>query len=105
MDTLETAVAPGLSLRPRRVDEPALRPKIEVIGKRSASFDEIIARWFPLAYALNNLSRGMGLQDTYLFVLSSPAFVKFRFVHEVVTEGALMVPVAFDMLKAGTRGC
>ncbi|WP_422924857.1 zinc-binding metallopeptidase family protein [Singulisphaera sp. PoT] len=87
-DTLETAVASGLSLRPRRSDEPALKPNIKVVGKWSASFDELIERWFPLTYALNNLSRGMGLQDIYPFVLSPPAIDKLRFVHEVITETA-----------------
>lgn len=87
-DTLETAVACGLSLRPKRRDEPALKPDVTVVGKRSASFDQLIERWFPLTYVLNNLNRGMGLQDGYPFVLSPPAQEKLRFVHEVVVASA-----------------
>ena len=83
-DTLETAVACGLSLQPKRPDEPAMDPEIEVIGQRPKSFDQLIARWFPLTYVLNNLNRGMGLQDAYPFVLSTPAIEKLRFVHEVI---------------------
>ena len=83
-DTLETAVACGLSLQPRRPDEPAMDPDLEVIGQRPRSFDQVIARWFPLTYVLNNLNRGMGHQDAYPFVLSSPAIEKLRFVHEVI---------------------
>ena len=83
-DTLETAVECGLSLRPKRSDEPALKPNIVVVGKRPASFDQMIERWFPLTYVLNNLNRGMGLQDAYPFVLSTPVLDKLRFVHETV---------------------
>ncbi len=93
-DTLETAIASGLSLRPRRSNEPALTPNIKVVGKRSASFDELIDRWFPLTYALNNLSRGMGHQYIYPFVLSPPAIDKLHFVHDVITEAAKATPTA-----------
>ncbi|MHC5540869.1 putative zinc-binding metallopeptidase, partial [Singulisphaera rosea] len=85
-DTLETAIACGLSLRPKRSGEPALKPNIEVIGPRPPAFDELVDRWLPLTYALNNLNRGMGLADAYPFVLSPPALEKLRFVHEVVTN-------------------
>ena len=34
IDTLETAVACGLSLRPKRSDEPAWKPDIAVVGQR-----------------------------------------------------------------------
>jgi hypothetical protein len=37
---------------------------------------------------LNNLNRGMGLQDAYPFVLSTPVLDKLRFVHEVVAAAA-----------------
>jgi hypothetical protein len=82
-DTLETAVACGLSLRPKRPDEPTLEPDVPV-GRRSSSFDALIERWFPLTLVLNNLNRGMGLPDAYPFVLSTPALDKLRFVHELV---------------------
>lgn len=87
-DTLETAFECGLSLRPKRPDEPALKPDVAVVGKRSATFDQLIERWFPLTYVLNNLNRGMGLQDGYPFVLSAPALEKLRFVHDVVVASA-----------------
>ena len=81
-DTLETAVACGLSLRPRRKDEPALKPDLVLHGTRPESFDEMIDRWFPLTYVLNNLNRGLGLPDGYPFILCPPAVEKLRFVHE-----------------------
>jgi hypothetical protein len=81
-DTLETAAACGLSLRPRRSDEPVL--KATPSPDRSESFDQLIASWFPLTYLLNNLNRGLGLPDGYPFVLSTPAIDKLRFVHETI---------------------
>lgn len=85
-DTLETAVECGMSLRPRRPDEPALKPDVEVVGEKRSSFDQLIERWFALTYVLNNLNRGMGLLDAYPFVLSPGAVEKLRFVHEVVGD-------------------
>lgn len=81
-DTLEIATDCGLSLRPRRADEP----KLDVVRRpqRTQSFDILIENWFSLTYVLNNLSRGLGLQDGYPFVLSSPAIDKLRFVHETI---------------------
>ena len=84
VDTLDTAVSCGLSLRPRRSNEPAMKPDISVVGRRAASFDELVERWFPLTYVLNNLNRGMGLADAYPFVLPPLALEKLRFVHEVI---------------------
>lgn len=84
-DTLETAAACGVMLKPRRTDEPTLKsppPKPE-----RAEFDLMIETWFPLTYVLNNLNRGLGQADAYPFVLSPPAIEKLRFVHETVRSG------------------
>ena len=85
-DTLETAAACGLSLRPRRSDEPAL----ETAGRDRprAPFDQKVAAWFPLTYVLNNLNRGLGLPDGYPFVLTAPVIDKLRFVHETIAVAA-----------------
>jgi hypothetical protein len=83
-DTLETAAACGMSLRPRRSDEPSLG---RVPGDRpapEASFDRLVESWFPITYLLNNLNRGLGVGDAYPFVLSAPAIEKLRFVHETI---------------------
>jgi len=85
-DTLETAAVCGLSLRPRRSDEPALK-RLFVVGSREAgSFDQLIESWLPLTYVLNNLNRGLGLPDAYPFVLSTRAIEKLRFVHETIVN-------------------
>jgi hypothetical protein len=82
-DTLETAAACGLTLRPRRADEPSIS-KVAAVG--SASFDAMIQDWFALTYVLNNLNRGLGLPDGYPFVLSAVAIEKLGFVHDVVEK-------------------
>jgi hypothetical protein len=87
-DTLETAVGCGLSLRPRRQNEPALRPDLVLRGCRPESFDRMIENWFALTYLLNNLNRGLGLPDGYPFVLSAAAIEKLRFVHEALVAAA-----------------
>jgi hypothetical protein len=82
-DTLETAAATGLTLKPGRKDEPTLSG----VGKALAqgSFERMVQNWFPVTYVLNNLNRGLGLADGYPFVLSDPVIAKLRFVHETVT--------------------
>ncbi len=84
VDTLETSAACGLSLKPKRKDEPELKAKTAEAATKRGEFDQIIDSWFPLTYVLNNLNRGLGLADGYPFVLSSPAIEKLRFVHEVI---------------------
>ena len=85
-DTLETAVTCGLSLRPKRSNEPALKPNLSLRGCQPVHFDEMITAWFPLTYVLNNLNRGMGLHDAYPFILSPPAVEKLRFVHQIISK-------------------
>jgi hypothetical protein len=81
-DTLETAAACGLSLEPRRPDEPTLGSA--PAAPANGSFEQWIGAWYPLTYVLNNLNRGMGQPDAYPFVLSAAAVDKLRFVHAVV---------------------
>ncbi len=86
IDALETASASGLTLKPRRSDEPSLKPDPRSIvrGGGRISFDRMIGDWFPLTYVLNNLNRSLGLADGYPFVLSPVAVEKLRFVHNTI---------------------
>ena len=88
-DIIETAGTCGISLQPRRSDEPTLRVPPTPGSSRFGSFDQLIESWFPLTYMLNNLNRGMGLPDGYPFVLSTAAVEKLRFVHETVGLASL----------------
>jgi hypothetical protein len=87
-DTLETAAACGVSIRPRRRNEPSLARIPEDAGMAGGPFDRLMESWYPLTYLLNNLNRGLGVGDAYPFVLSPPTVEKLRFVHGVVTQQA-----------------
>lgn len=83
-DTLQTAAACGLSIRPSRSDEPQLRKAPLQAGSVGAPFDRLIESWFPVTYILNNLNRGLGLPDGYPFVLTDVTISKLRFVHDTI---------------------
>jgi hypothetical protein len=74
-DALETAAACGVRLRPPRPGDPTLTAVPDPVDAPPGSFDELIESWFPLTYVLNNLNRGLGLPDSYPFVLPTPAIV------------------------------
>ena len=84
VDTLETAAACGLSLKPNRRDEPALPKMPDPESPQPAAFERLIEWWFPLTYMMNNLNRGLGLGDAYPFVLSPPVIAKLKFVDAVI---------------------
>jgi hypothetical protein len=100
-DTLETAAASGLSLRPRRADEPSL--KTAGHERPLGPFEHKIEAWFPLTFVLNNLNRGLGLPDGYPFVLSAPVIDKLRFVHETIAAAAADVSSALDSAPPAAR--
>jgi hypothetical protein len=53
---------------------------------REESFEALMERWVPLTIALNNMSRGMGHNDFYPFVIPAPAYDKLAFVHRTIRE-------------------
>ncbi|WP_321908519.1 MULTISPECIES: putative zinc-binding metallopeptidase [unclassified Paraburkholderia] len=85
VDTLDTATACGLALLPESRDEPVLVDQTPV---DEASFDSLMARWFPLTYALNSLNRSLGMPDGYPFALATPVIDKLRFVHRVISASS-----------------
>ena len=87
VDTLETADAFGLRLRPKAGDDPSLALETGFDPYRQADFGGLIEAWLPLTLAANGLNRSMGLPDAYPFVLSPAALDKLRFVHDVIYAG------------------
>ena len=81
-DTLQTARAYGLSLRPSE-GKPA-ETSLTATWLDLHSFEDLISGWIPLTVALNSLNRSMGTRDSYPFVLSPIAIEKLRFVHDVI---------------------
>ena len=84
-DTLETAAACGISLSPRREDEPTLE-RLPDPTAGPVSFEGMMDGWAAITYVLNNLNRGLGSGDAYPFVLSKPSVEKLRFVHETISS-------------------
>jgi len=64
--------------------------------EEATKFDRMMTFWYPLALALNSLSRSMGHPDWYPFVLSSEAVEKLRFVDSVVRASSAMTPVSSE---------
>jgi hypothetical protein len=84
IDTLDTAFACGMTLRPKRADEPQLM--LEEQPLRTASFKDMMADWFALTYVLNSLNRSVGMPDAYPFTLSSKVIEKLEFIHKVILD-------------------
>ena len=100
IDTLETAAACGLSLHPKVAGMPKLTAAPADPVERP--FDDLIASWYPLTYALNSLSRGLGVADVYPFVVSAPAVEKLRYVHETVIARTPVTPPTTPAVEVAT---
>ena len=81
VDTLETAAAFGLRLRPKVAKSAELSAVID-FDPHLEDMDRIIDGWLPLTFAVNSINRSMGLPDLYPFVLTPAVICKLTFVHE-----------------------
>jgi hypothetical protein len=95
-DTLQTAAAYGMVVTgpdlPGR-DLPDRDPAALVAlplddAGRDRPFDELVATWLPLSYALNAVNRSMGKGDLYPFVLTPAVIGKLALVHDLVQDRA-----------------
>jgi len=93
IDTLETAHAFGLRIRPRVSKNKELQAVMDFDPHLATDMDTIIEAWLPLTFAMNSLSRSMGQADLYPFILSSDAIRKLGFVHDLV-HGKVAADVA-----------
>ena len=84
VDTLETARAMGVSLRPFNKAELA----VAFDPYRTLDVRDLVETWLHLAFAVNNLNRSMGQPDLYPFVLSAKVAQKIEFVIKLVQENA-----------------
>jgi hypothetical protein len=84
VDTLETAAAFGLRVRPRTGRDPALATDIDFDSYRQSDLDALIQAWLPLTYAVNSLNHSMGQPDLHPFVLGPTVIGKLRFVHGLI---------------------
>jgi hypothetical protein len=90
-DVLETTAAVGVTVEgPHGVPEP-LAGRIRSTGADRIAdlpIDDVLGRWHGTALALNAMSRSMGRQDLYPFVITPGVSRKLAFVHELVGSPA-----------------
>jgi len=84
IDTLETAAAFGLRVRPGPASAEDLAVEIPGDLWQAGDFQIVLEHWLPLTYALNSLNRSMGHDDAYPFVLPTPVIAKLELVHRIV---------------------
>jgi hypothetical protein len=83
VDTLETARAFGMTVRPKLANNASLSVAIE-FDPHEADFPDLIDAWLPMTFAFNAINRSMGLPDLYPFVLSPAVIVKLTFIRNLV---------------------
>lgn len=87
VEAVDTADAEGMEPRSQRLDHGAIWPYQRVDVYRDETFAALMSRWIPLSTALNSLSRCMGHDDFYPFVIPGPAYDKLAFVHDAIRGG------------------
>lgn len=83
VDTLETANAFGLRVRPKVSKGADLSTAVD-FDPHTANMDRIIDSWLPLTFAVNSINRSMGIPDLYPFVLAPAVIIKLSFIHDQI---------------------
>jgi len=106
VDTLESASAFGLSVRPQISRGPELSAAIDFDPHHVGDLSRLIAAWVPLTFAVNSLNRSMGPPDLYRFVLAPTVIGKLAFVHERIYAATGRDPGGAEvaLLKAVVAG-
>jgi hypothetical protein len=87
VDTLETASAFGLKVRPR-LARGHIAASIDFDPYAMRAFEPIVESWLPVEFATNSMNRSMGLLDLYPFVLSPKVIEKLGFMHALTHQRA-----------------
>jgi len=84
VDTLEMAANFGMQIAPAADRIGGLSAKADFDPYTIQDFNAIVRSWLPFVFAINNVSRTMGLRDIYPFVLSPTVIGKLNFIHNLV---------------------
>ncbi|MBB5755017.1 zinc-binding metallopeptidase family protein [Prosthecomicrobium pneumaticum] len=84
VDTLETAYAFGLRLRPKTRETPVEVTTIDFDPYRPTDFHTLLDAWKPLTRSMNAINRSMGQQDVYPFQIVPAVAEKLAFIDGVV---------------------
>ena len=99
-EVLETAAVTGLSMSPKRTNQPTLKAIPLSSIDHPHTFDRMIRAWYPITFLLNNLNRDMGMQDAYPFVLTDPVIEKLRYIHETIVTAPAVLPTEEEEIAA-----
>ncbi len=83
VDTLETAYAFGLRIKPRAGHDANLKTSVTFDPYTQSDFETILEAWLPTTFAVNSINRSMGIDDLYPFVISPEATAKLKVAHEI----------------------
>lgn len=84
VDTLETAESYGLALKsPATIGTTS---QAQPARRQQHSFEALFDHWYALTFALNSLSRSMGVPDPYPFAISESAKEKLRLIHDFLID-------------------
>ena len=101
VDTLETAGAFGVKVRPRRA-RGALVAEIDFDPYQAKTLDMLINAWLPIEFATNSMNRSMGQMDLYPFVLSPKVIEKLAFIHELAQARGKKAKAASTRQRSGS---
>ena len=86
-DVLQTAVAYGVTVSGPTVAAADAAPLYSYPGAAGGDIRALLEAWLPLTYALNAISRSIGDDDLYPFVLAPKAIEKLALIDELVRVG------------------
>lgn len=89
IDTLDTANAFGMRIKPRKGDKGTLSTLMDFDPYREDDIDHLVEAWLPLTFAMNSLNRSMGQTDLYPFILVPAVLEKLDFVHRSIRRIAV----------------
>jgi len=88
VDTLEMAANFGIEVAPAADRIGGLSAKVDFDPYAMEDFDAIVRSWLPFVFAMNSISRAIGLRDIYPFILSPVVIGKLAFIHGVVQQAS-----------------
>ena len=84
-DTLQTAVAYGITVSGPAVAAADAAPLYSYPGAGGRGHARLLEAWLPLTYALNAISRSIGDDDLYPFVLAPGAIEKLALIDDLAS--------------------
>ncbi|MDE1149866.1 MAG: putative zinc-binding peptidase [Azospirillaceae bacterium] len=94
VDTLETARAFGIRVRPAQDRTGDLSTQVDFDPYRHGTIGAMVDAWLPIAFAVNNINRSMGQTDVYPFILTEAVIAKLGFIHDLIGADRTASPLS-----------